>query len=124
MSKKESHKKEEFKNVESKVMKSDKVALIRPEEANASEAFKKDGKLKRDFYEKELVKLQVELVKLQNWVKEKNKKIIIVFEGRDAAGKGGTIKALTEHLNQRGARVVALGKPSDVEKSQEKKRFF
>jgi polyphosphate kinase 2 len=118
MSKKESHKKEALKNVESKVMKSDKVALIRPEEANASEAFKKDGKLKRDFYEKELEKLQVELVKLQNWVKEKNKKIIIVFEGRDAAGKGGTIKALTEHLNQRGARVVALGKPSDVEKSQ------
>ncbi|MFP4332193.1 MAG: polyphosphate kinase 2 [Campylobacterales bacterium] len=111
-------KKEAIKKETSKIMKSEKVALIRPEEANPKEAFKKDGKLDKKFYEKELQKLQVELVKLQNWVKEKNKKIIIVFEGRDAAGKGGTIKALTEHLNQRGARVVALGKPSDVEKSQ------
>lgn len=69
-------------------------------------------------YEKELRKLQVELLKLQNHVKEKGLKILMIFEGRDAAGKGGTIKRITEHLNPRGARVVALEKPSDTEKSQ------
>ena len=69
-------------------------------------------------YEEELEKLQVELLKLQNHVKEKGLKILMIFEGRDAAGKGGTIKRITEHLNPRGARVVALEKPSDIEKSQ------
>ena len=69
-------------------------------------------------YEKELTKLQIELLKFQNYVKEKGLKVLMLFEGRDAAGKGGTIKRITEHLNPRGARVVALGKPSDVEKSQ------
>ena len=69
-------------------------------------------------YEKELVRLQVELLKLQNYVKEKGLKILMIFEGRDAAGKGGTIKRITEHLNPRGARVVALEKPSDKESSQ------
>ncbi|MCH9741400.1 MAG: polyphosphate kinase 2 [Epsilonproteobacteria bacterium] len=69
-------------------------------------------------YEKELIKLQVELLKLQNYVKEKGLKILMIFEGRDAAGKGGTIKRITEHLNPRGARVVALEKPSDKELSQ------
>jgi len=117
MSKK--HDKHEQKEVgEGLVPKRGKVMLDRPEELNPEIAFKGDGKIKKDFYEEEIRKLQVELVKLQNWVKEHNKKIIIVFEGRDAAGKGGTIKALTEHLNPRGARVVALGKPSDVEKTQ------
>lgn len=62
--------------------------------------------------------LQIELIKLQNYVKEKGLKVLLIFEGRDAAGKGGTIKRITEHLNPRGARVVALVKPSDVEKTQ------
>ena len=69
-------------------------------------------------YEKELTKLQVELLKFQNHVKDKGLKILMIFEGRDAAGKGGTIKRITEHLNPRGARVVALEKPSDKETSQ------
>ncbi|HIP11517.1 MAG TPA: polyphosphate kinase 2 [Arcobacter sp.] len=69
-------------------------------------------------YEKELTKLQIELLKLQNDVKEKGLKILMIFEGRDAAGKGGTIKRITEHLNPRGARIVALEKPSDKETSQ------
>jgi len=69
-------------------------------------------------YEAELIKLQVELLKLQNHVKDKGLKILMIFEGRDAAGKGGTIKRITEHLNPRGARVVALEKPSDKESSQ------
>lgn len=69
-------------------------------------------------YEKELKQLQIELLKMQNYVKEKGLKIMMIFEGRDAAGKGGTIKRITEHLNPRGARVVALDKPSDTEKTQ------
>jgi len=69
-------------------------------------------------YEKELTRLQVELLKFQNHVKNKGLKILMIFEGRDAAGKGGTIKRITEHLNPRGARVVALEKPSDKETSQ------
>jgi polyphosphate kinase 2 len=69
-------------------------------------------------YEKELRKLQVELIKFQNHVKDKGLKVLIVVEGRDAAGKGGTIKRITEHLNPRGARVVALSKPSDTERTQ------
>ena len=84
----------------------------------------KDGKVKvwvkeeKLLYEKELAKLQVELLKFQNHVKDKGLKILMIFEGRDAAGKGGTIKRITEHLNPRGARVVALEKPSDTEASQ------
>ncbi|MEA1891696.1 MAG: polyphosphate kinase 2 [Campylobacterota bacterium] len=69
-------------------------------------------------YEKELTLLQIELLKFQNHVKDKGMKILMIFEGRDAAGKGGTIKRITEHLNPRGARVVALEKPSDIERSQ------
>ena len=69
-------------------------------------------------YEKELTKLQVELLKFQNHVKDKGLKVLILVEGRDAAGKGGTIKRITEHLNPRGARIVALSKPSDTERSQ------
>jgi len=69
-------------------------------------------------YEAELIKLQVELLKLQNHVKDTGLKILMIFEGRDAAGKGGTIKRITEHLNPRGARVVALEKPTDKESSQ------
>lgn len=69
-------------------------------------------------YEVELKRLQIELLKLQNHIKEHDQRVLMIFEGRDAAGKGGTIKRITEHLNPRGARVVALEKPSDVEKRQ------
>ena len=69
-------------------------------------------------YEKELTRLQIELLKFQNHVKEKGLKVLMILEGRDAAGKGGVIKRITEHLNPRGARVVALEKPSDIEKTQ------
>ena len=69
-------------------------------------------------YEKEMKRLQIELVKLQYWVKHKGLKVVMIFEGRDAAGKGGTIKRITEGLNPRGCRVVALGTPSDHEKTQ------
>ncbi|MCF7825956.1 MAG: polyphosphate kinase 2 [Candidatus Marinimicrobia bacterium] len=69
-------------------------------------------------YEVELKRLQIELLKLQNHVKKHNLRVLMLFEGRDAAGKGGTIKRITEHLNPRGARVVALEKPSDVETRQ------
>ncbi len=69
-------------------------------------------------YQKRLTLLQIELLKLQNHVKDKGLKVLIIFEGRDAAGKGGTIKRITEHLNPRGARIVALEKPNEQEKTQ------
>jgi len=69
-------------------------------------------------YESELKALQIELLKMQNHIKETGQKVLMIFEGRDAAGKGGTIKRITEHLNPRGARVVALDKPSDTERTQ------
>ena len=75
-------------------------------------------RLARGDYEKDLEKLQVELVKLQADIKATNKRVLMVFEGRDAAGKGGTIKRFREYLNPRGARVVALSKPSDDERTQ------
>ncbi len=75
-------------------------------------------KMKTADYEEHLEELQTELLKVQAWVKESGEKIVMIFEGRDAAGKGGTIKRFTEHLNPRGARVVALEKPTDREKSQ------
>jgi len=74
--------------------------------------------MKRKAYEKELRKLQVELCHLQQWVKEKKLRVIVLFEGRDAAGKGGTIKAITEKVSPRVFRVVALPAPSDREKTQ------
>ncbi|MDO4904972.1 MAG: polyphosphate kinase 2 [Lautropia sp.] len=74
--------------------------------------------LRRSSYEKAKFRLQVELLKLQAWAKENGERIIILFEGRDAAGKGGTIKRFMEHLNPRGARVVALEKPTDTERGQ------
>lgn len=74
--------------------------------------------LSRKSYEKQKYRLQVELLKLQAWVKSTKQKVVILFEGRDAAGKGGAIKRFMEHLNPRGARVVALEKPSEVERGQ------
>lgn len=77
-----------------------------------------DKKLKRKVYEKEKRALQIELLKVQSWMRETGQRIVIVFEGRDAAGKGGSIKRFMEHLNPRHARVIALEKPSDVERGQ------
>jgi polyphosphate kinase 2 len=74
--------------------------------------------MSRKAYERQKYRLQVELLKLQAWVKETGQRVVILFEGRDAAGKGGTIKRFMEHLNPRGARVIALEKPSDVERGQ------
>lgn len=73
---------------------------------------------KRIFYEKELRRLQIELVKLQQWISKHNKRVAIIFEGRDAAGKGGNIRRFTEHLNPRAMRLVALTKPTEVERGQ------
>lgn len=75
-------------------------------------------KLSRKFYESELVRLQIELVKLQSWIKKSGLKVVVIFEGRDAAGKGGTIKRITQTLNPRICRVVALGTPTEKEKTQ------
>jgi polyphosphate kinase len=77
-----------------------------------------NGRLKRKEYEKEMDRLHAELCKLQDWVKHKGLRVIVVFEGRDAAGKGGTIRALTERVSPRVFRVVALPAPSDREKTQ------
>lgn len=115
-------KKEKISKLETKedtiVVKEEKVSEVESAEQS------RDGKVqiwvkKSDLkYEKELTKLQVELIKFQNHVKDKGLKVLILVEGRDAAGKGGTIKRITEHLNPRGARVVALSKPSDTERTQ------
>jgi polyphosphate kinase len=77
-----------------------------------------EKKMNRDEYEQQKRELQIEFLKVQSWVKETGERIVILFEGRDAAGKGGTIKRIMEHLNPRGARVVALEKPSEEEKGQ------
>ncbi|MEA2100675.1 MAG: polyphosphate kinase 2 [Campylobacterota bacterium] len=99
------------------------------EDENKEESEKRNGKgkskkvavwIKEDVleYEDELKKLQIELLKMQNHIKDTGQKVLMIFEGRDAAGKGGTIKRIAEHLNPRGARVIALDKPSDIEKTQ------
>lgn len=104
---------------------SKKQIVVRPEESmdpqevySKKKVINKRHLFKNDFYEKELRKLEIELVKLQNWVKKTNQKIVIIMEGRDGAGKGGTIKALTSHLNPRGCRIVALNKPTEQEKTE------
>ncbi|MCP4436057.1 MAG: polyphosphate kinase 2 [Actinomycetia bacterium] len=75
-------------------------------------------KIKNKLYEQELHDLQVELLKLQRWVKANGEKVVVLFEGRDAAGKGGSIRRFNQYLNPRGARVVALAKPNDTERGQ------
>src|SRR5436305_79601 len=84
----------------------------------AKQARGSNAKMKRKVYEKELHKLQVELCHLQDWVKQTGTRIIILFEGRDAAGKGGTIRAITERVSPRVFRVVALPAPSERQKTQ------
>jgi len=83
-----------------------------------SDSYPHEHRLASKPYEKRMASLQIELVKLQAWTRETGARIALVFEGRDAAGKGGSIKRFTENLNPRGARVVALPKPSDVERGQ------
>ena len=82
------------------------------------EGYPYSERLPRKEYEREKRRLQIQLLRLQSWVKETGQQVVIVFEGRDAAGKGGTIKRFTEHLNPRGTRVVALDKPSEREQTQ------
>jgi polyphosphate kinase 2 len=88
------------------------------EGALASAGYPYHEKMKRKKYEKRLVALQIELLKMLAWAKEKGERIIVVFEGRDGAGKGGTISRFTQHMPSRQARIVALSKPSDTEKGQ------
>lgn len=94
----------------------DKLAASTSKFADPSYPY--DKKISRKAYENEKRQLQIELLKLQRWLKDKGEKIVILFEGRDAAGKGGAIKRMMEHLNPRGARVVALEKPTDHERGQ------
>ena len=110
----ETKKVEEKKIVKKKPVKAETVSA-KTEKRKKVQVLVKQEKLD---YEKELIRLQVELLKLQNHVKDTGLKILMIFEGRDAAGKGGTIKRITEHLNPRGARVVALEKPTEQESTQ------
>jgi polyphosphate kinase 2 len=107
------------------LLESDSTALgktIKPDEELSDDwrtgGYPYKNLLSRKRYESQKYKLQVELLKLQNWAKETGQRVVILFEGRDAAGKGGTIRRFMEHLNPRGARVVALEKPSDSERGQ------
>jgi polyphosphate kinase 2 len=86
--------------------------------AFSSGGFPYDKKLKNDDYEPQLVALQIELLKLQSWCKASGARVVVLFEGRDSAGKGGAIQRFTEHLNPRSARVVALSAPSETERGQ------
>jgi polyphosphate kinase len=101
--------------------KSGRMAKAKELEAGAlapEDSLQSPKKLKREFYESELARLQIELVKLQEWIKHEKLKVVVLFEGRDAAGKGGTIKRITESLNPRYCRVVALGVPTERQKTQ------
>lgn len=99
-------------------MAKNKHAKQEQDEIKPVEKQEKKPKLDKKFYEKELAHLQIELVKLQEWVKIKGLKVVVIFEGRDAAGKGGVIKTITERLNPRMSRIVALGTPTEREKTQ------
>ena len=91
---------------------------IEMNETTPDQPAEKRPKLKKKAYESELARLQEELTRLQRWIRHEGLKVVVIFEGRDAAGKGGVIKRITERLNPRVARVVALGTPSDREKTQ------
>lgn len=108
---KETHK-ESIKN------KTENKSADKGKKAKNEKKAKKDKKLSKKVYKKELRRLQIELVKLQYWVKEQGLKVVVLFEGRDAAGKGGAIKRISECLNPRICRVVALGTPTEKEKGQ------
>ena len=94
---------------------------VSTEDSNSAplpESYPYKQRMRRAAYEREKKKLQIELLKVQSWVKDSGQRIVSLFEGRDAAGKGGTIKRFMEHLNPRGARVVALEKPTTTERGQ------
>ncbi|MEM1228322.1 MAG: polyphosphate kinase 2 [Planctomycetota bacterium] len=99
------------KQVRNRIKKAGKKEIL-------STTYPYDYRMKTDVYEKQKESLQVELLKLQHWVETTGERIVMLFEGRDAAGKGGTIKRFMEHLNPRAARVVALGKPTESERGQ------
>jgi len=103
---------------ENKQNKDQKDPAEKKSESKGSVESKQKKKLDKDFYEKELARLQIELVKMHEWVKDKGLKVVVIFEGRDAAGKGGVIKRITQSLNPRVCRVVALGVPTEREKTQ------
>jgi polyphosphate kinase 2 len=105
------HKNDAPKEVREAIARADKDDILDPGYPYSEEMSKKP-------YEKELEKLQTELAKLQAWAKESGARVVVVFEGRDAAGKGGTIKRFREYLNPRWARVVALSKPTEAEQGQ------
>ena len=99
----------------------DDPVLVRPDGSVVDtwrEGYPYDERLSRDEYDLTKRLLQIELIKLQNWVKDRGEKVVVLFEGRDAAGKGGTIRRFMEHLNPRGAQVVALERPSERERTQ------
>ena len=94
------------------------VNVASAESGERDPRYKKNGKLRKDYYESELTRLQNELAKLQRWIRTQELKVVVIFEGRDAAGKGGVIKRITERLSPRVCRVEALGTPTEREKSQ------
>jgi polyphosphate kinase len=96
----------------------DQVSKVEKNSKTKNKTKNKSKQLSKQKYEKELAKLQIELVKLQRWVKHEGLKVVVIFEGRDAAGKGGAVKRISECLNPRICKVVALGTPSDREKTQ------
>ena len=112
MPKNKKTKKQKDQNIENN------VEFDEVKEVEAKESEKSPGKIKNKIYEEELARLQIELVKLQEWIKHKELKVVVIFEGRDAAGKGGVIKRITQSLNPRICRVVALGTPTEREKTQ------
>ena len=93
------------------------VKVQGPDRNGSGDVKAQKHKIDNNIYEKELARLQIELVKLQEWVKHEGLKVVVIFEGRDAAGKGGVIKRITESLNPRICRVVALGRPTEREKT-------
>jgi polyphosphate kinase 2 len=111
------HKKEKAKDKEKKV-KPKEESLVAPSFSLTNPEDDGIDKFPKHMYEDELAKLQVELVRLQEWIKYKGLRVVVLFEGRDAAGKGGSIKRITESLNPRVCRVVALGIPTEKEKTQ------
>jgi polyphosphate kinase 2 len=94
------------------------LSIMGKKKVTQAQATKDRNKIRNQVYEAELARLQDELVKLKQWVRAQGLKIVVIFEGRDAAGKGGVIKRITEHLNPRVCRVVALGTPTEREKTQ------
>ena len=106
------------KPAKTKTVKGKMPKSISPENSSPKKKKSAKGKLTKAVYHTELERLQVELVKMQEWVKHAGLKVVVIFEGRDAAGKGSVIKRIAECLNPRGCRIVALGKPNDQEKTQ------